>query len=205
MGSGVQRVRSIVVLAMVHIRSNAMKLMSISIVCAAIASVGCAAKPSDHYDVYISDQFSPQMMEETINAFHLWETAVPVHFNIRIEHDVECQNDCIVAVPATQARIDQVSGHNYLGVTEYWTNQSLAKMYLDDQLTNDNTRLTMLAHEIGHAQSLKHTGPDSLMYPSSGPNQPSAITCIDQQQWYNLRGMQHFCGPDVKVAPNPGG
>lgn len=183
-----------------------MKIHMLACVFVAATSIGCAPKPSDHYDVYLSDQLSPTMMEEAMNAFSLWEKAVPVHFNIQVAHEAKCEQDCIVVVPASQAEIDKVSGHNYLGFTEYYTDQSLAKIYLDDQISDVNTRLTATAHEIGHAQSLVHTPNDySLMYPGSGSLQASAITCVDQQQWYSLRGMQHFCVPDVKVALHPGG
>jgi hypothetical protein len=172
------------------------------ILCSLIA--GCNQAPSNHYIVYFDEAFTQSETIEVTNVISKWELAAnqfDLSFDIRRGWILPQEEHTFALIPSRVAIIDRMYGQKIIGETTRYTGCDCGEIYFGMDLTDENERRTMIAHELGHLLSLIHTGPGTLMYPSYGPNNPNAITCKDVEQYASLRGERIvFCNESVEVA-----
>lgn len=135
------------------------------------------------YHLHFDGQFSEQTKAATVAAVKDWERHVPV--TIRIEPG-PCpawrgiEDICLHPVDY----IEPQSGEpGYLVGLTLGTEIYLVEFVVSRYAFADAQ--WVLAHELGHAQGLVHTGPGTLMYPY--PDKTSKIvTASDVQQWIKV-------------------
>lgn len=154
----------------------------------------------DFYTVYVDPAFTPAQDEAIVAALESWEDAAPVSLQPVVGpcsgvHDGQvcihasdhaglmsrgAPTDEAVGLDAYREHIDGTridGGEIYIDVPAFESVDGGIAGYFQQTV----------AHEVGHAMGLMHTGEGSLMAPllQDGNGVP---TCTDVLQWYALRG-----------------
>lgn len=150
------------------------------------AMTGCGFGYGTDYHVIVDSTVSARMVEATVQAVEMWKAAVPVTMDVTMSDTCKRADHVICVHEVLPAQIEQVMGDYKWGGTERGPDVDGADVWITAHNIPDDELHVVIAHELGHAQWLNHTGPGTLM-DGIPATQSHIITATDIQQWKSLR------------------
>jgi hypothetical protein len=150
----------------------------------ALLLAGCVR---DAYVIHPDPGVAPSVLDAAQAAVEAWTAHVPV--TIRLDGApcgvVPAAGDVclhpIAAIPSLPWEPGTLAG--VTAFNEIWIAEPLLERASPAQ------RQRLIAHELGHAMGLLHTGPGTLMYPYASGG-AMTVTPADVAQWYAVRGRK---------------
>jgi hypothetical protein len=160
---------------------------------AALALIGCFG--SD-YTTHLDTGFAPSVLAATKAAAADWEANVPVKITVADgacppgahANGLICMHP-VALLPSLPWEPGITLGFTIL--TDMWIAETLAEKMSPALLQR------LIAHEMGHAMGLEHTGPGTLMDPYSDEG-ALTVQPADAQQWLNIRIAEGKLAPDAQ-------
>lgn len=169
-----------------------MKTLAFALLAVVFFIAGCAGRPGDTYDVVVDTSAGLTLADDIVMAAGMWESIVPVHLAVSLSDHCEAAGGRICVHAAS---------HDFLLNTLHAPKDDWAKtlplhgptgredgadVYVDVASIWPSRLHVLVAHELGHAMGLSHTGEGTVMCPmnwcmANGP------TAADAQQWHDVR------------------
>jgi hypothetical protein len=181
----------------------------------ALSLVACGSRPSNHFHVIISSEFSADEQIVINDALDSWEIAL--HGELTLERSVgsECdhfQNDMVndprqqlakgvmysdyvpreehtvCIIKDSGANVDMHCGGARTACTHRdYSNDSSVEHIDMSRVNNPLVLQQVVAHETGHAWAIGHLQKGSLMYPHLIGAPVLVPTQVDIDEWHNVR------------------
>jgi hypothetical protein len=165
-------------------------LRVVMLLATALSSSACVAAPAMAYSVTWDPSFTSDQLDALISGVADWQAAVP---GLRVASSIgSCASPssdqvCVHPEHAPPDPAHDVVGTTYPGDSD----ESTILIYVDRiQATGwevESLIRQTMAHEMGHALGLRHTGRGTLMAPEV-PDQAHSVTPADVQQFWAVRG-----------------
>lgn len=158
-----------------------------------LALMGCAANSSSapnknigtNYNIYIQSTFNASELTDVDTAIQLWRSAIPSLTLNETVSDACPVAEHTICIANSDATATVAFGYT---IRDSEMDNATATILPSLQQWNHPELQTTVAHEIGHALGLVHTGEGTLMYPTGDFGAtPAVLTQTDIDQFWSLR------------------
>lgn len=152
---------------------------------------GAASAWAMAYQVRIDPAFDADQVEAIASAAASWEAVVPVALDVVVATCSEGSAPAgVVCIrPTMEAVLRAAHDGVNVGAWTYYQQNSADVLAATDMPGGALYFQQALAHELGHAMGLVHTGPGTVMYAIHDADMASGPTSADAAQWAALRDL----------------